>query len=145
MMSWMESVDVYSCMMFEAAGDSEADSDINHLGLSDDGACLNDDDAMSCSCDGELRDRLPSGDNVDEEKQATDHDKVYKVYDDGDDDEDEEDDAVNQILKPKTNSSRHVKSQGTNQDFWVCSDSTMLKLMDDKDRDKLFWETCLAS
>nr|GLL33120.1 CBL-interacting serine/threonine-protein kinase 7-like [Ipomoea trifida] len=123
-------VDVSRFFLFEVTGDS---SEVVSSSVTED--FWADDDAQSCSCDSSDAQsiRLFSGE---EERLGS----SCIVENDGDEEEEDEDgDEVNQSenrgvgpqLKQKESSS---KVQGGS-----------VELVNEKDRDRLFWEACLAS
>ncbi|GFZ13692.1 hypothetical protein Acr_23g0020770 [Actinidia rufa] len=132
-------VDMSSFMLFEATGDSEADSELNmadvkpydHMDVVADDDDHDDDDSESCSCD--LLDCGPivELDEFDDENLAHAHDEDHHVYGDDDDDDDEV------MMSSMVKDGQHKKSKG-------CGDSAM-ELMSEMEKSRLFWETCLAS
>lgn len=167
-MDRMNYVDVSSSILFETTADSEADSDMN--GNMDGHLCLADDDALSCSCDGnDLNDFETTGyhdqfDLVgDEEPMPEDDDyRNFEDEEDEDDDEEEEEEGVveqfwngdncnnkTKDLKNPTNGRSLpnyspgvlMEKKQRRKKLKICAED----FMNQRDRDKLFWETCLAS
>ncbi|XP_057507845.1 uncharacterized protein LOC130790823 [Actinidia eriantha] len=125
-------VDVSSFMLFEATGDSEANSELNmDVDVVTDEE--DEEDAESCSCDN-LLDRGPIAEleEFDDENLAHAHEEVHPVIDD-DDDSDDDEVMMSSMVKDR----QHKKSKG-------CVESAM-ELMSEMEKSKLFWETCLAS
>ncbi|XVF21873.1 hypothetical protein REPUB_Repub12eG0127000 [Reevesia pubescens] len=143
-------VDVSSFLLFEATGDSEAGyfdpamSDfINHADNNDD----DDDDAESCSCDTTTSDFLLPG--VGNQLNYGLEDKANV---DGDDHhEDEEDGEVVEQQKEihlyeKCRDDQRINGGVANEkksSSAVSVDST--KTMNEMEKNRLFWEACLAS
>ncbi|GKU86717.1 hypothetical protein SLEP1_g1207 [Rubroshorea leprosula] len=130
-------VDVSSSFLFEATGDSEAAvldpgmPDVNHANEDDGGdAGGDDDDAGSCICD------------------ALEIHTVSKIYEGSevrqvsDDEEEEENGEVVEQDVRGWDKDQHTGLQ-REQTSRVSGDSK--KTMDEREKSKLFWETCLAS
>lgn len=111
-------IDVSSFFLFEATGDSESDFE---PGMAAD---VEKDDAESCICD------LYDTDRVEDDDEFVDQ-WFPKDVDDGDDDEDDDDDEV-------------TVDQCWISDKMVSVDSGG-ELMDESEKNRLFWEACLAS
>ncbi|KAI5680376.1 hypothetical protein M9H77_01603 [Catharanthus roseus] len=166
-MDWLNCVDFCCSMLFEATADSEADSDVNknmdHALLRDDNG-LAEDDALSCSFDDEF-DLISTADlefdQIDEQHEEVikaDDSESENVADDDDDDDEEEQGEFNQIgngnvvgrktkkdLNSNWNRGVFTDSDRRLKKLKVCGDSMKQELMNERDKDKLFWETCLAS
>uniref|UniRef100_A0A5B6YUZ5 Uncharacterized protein n=1 Tax=Davidia involucrata TaxID=16924 RepID=A0A5B6YUZ5_DAVIN len=147
-------VDVSSFLHCEATGDSEADSDLNMGAVSTD-MDVAEDDAQSCSCDLSDCARVIEFDHFDDD----DGDDLEYVHDDDDDDdyddddEEEEEEVINQYwagddkVAPPSKAPGLVTctaAAGQRKKSRGCIDPTK-ELMNEMDRNKLFWETCLAS
>uniref|UniRef100_A0A5B6YUN0 Uncharacterized protein n=1 Tax=Davidia involucrata TaxID=16924 RepID=A0A5B6YUN0_DAVIN len=148
-------VDVSSFLHCEATGDSEADSDLNMGAVSTD-MDVAEDDAQSCSCDLSDCARVIEFDHFDDD----DGDDLEYVHDDDDDDDDyddddeeEEEEVINQYwagddkVAPPSKAPGLVTctaAAGQRKKSRGCIDPTK-ELMNEMDRNKLFWETCLAS
>ncbi|GLT42535.1 hypothetical protein SLA2020_165280 [Shorea laevis] len=130
-------VDVSSFFLFEVTGDSEAAvldpgmPDVNHSNEGDGGGAGDDDDddAGSCICD------------------ASEIHMVSKIYEGdvrqvSDDEEEEENGEVVEQDVRGWDKDQHIGLQ-TEQTSRVSGESQ--KPMSEKERSKLFWETCLAS
>jgi hypothetical protein len=131
------SVDVSPFLLVEAAGDSEVDSDptMSTIDLVDD-----DDDAESCSCDTSdlscVRDIINGACSEVEAYQVN-----YNVVDDDDDQEEEEEEGV-EVCQSWVH---HVHvGLPVKQKPCVSVDSSN-ESMNEKEKDRLFWEACLAS
>ncbi|KAL3531407.1 hypothetical protein ACH5RR_010729 [Cinchona calisaya] len=159
-------VDISSCMLFEATGDSEADFDtsvnIDNMGASsEDTAGLAEDDAFSCSCENECNDfdhrtedYVYFGDHDEEEKKES----VHEYEEEEEDDDEDEDETVNQVLRTNDHNymagvkilKRNIDHQALNEEFIEEGSRKKLKVcrsgfMSERDKDRHFWETCLAS
>ncbi|XP_031121136.1 uncharacterized protein LOC116024381 [Ipomoea triloba] len=128
-------VDISRFFLFEVTGDS---SEVVSSSVTED--FWADDDAQSCSCDSSDAQsiRLFSG----EEERLGSSCCVENGGEEEEDEEDEEDgDEVNQSenrggvgpLQKQNESSSKVQGGGS------------VELVNEKDRDRLFWEACLAS
>ncbi|KAL5561584.1 hypothetical protein UlMin_031331 [Ulmus minor] len=131
-------VDVSSFFLFEAIGDSEC-SNISDPG-SDDSIAMDEDDAESCCWDSSDHNR-PILDDQD-----------YLLRDDNDDEEEEEQEQEQEQEERKNEiyenwDSGHFGKPIGHQKSSVSEDSTEEKfeLLDETEKSKLFWETCLAS
>lgn len=144
-------VDVSSFMLFESTGDSEADSDLNMVAnsLSDDnmGVTYEVDDALSCcsdSCESSVRDYNDDHDQEyaqfsNKKEQHYDYNPRYRDRND-DEEEEDKDDAIDQDWTSGKEGFVLARKKKSN----VYEDSTM-EPMKKEEKDKLFWETCLAS
>lgn len=167
-MDLMNYVDVSSSILFETTADSEADSDINRN--TDGDMCLADDDALSCSCDGiDLNDFETARANhdqfdlVDDEKPMDDD---YRNFDEEDEDEDEDEDEEEEGVVEQfwngdncNNKAKDLKNRTNGRSLPNYSPGVLMEkrqrrkklkicaeeFVNQRDRDKLFWETCLAS
>ncbi|XP_059663797.1 pheromone-processing carboxypeptidase KEX1 [Cornus florida] len=135
-MEWRNFVDMSSFLLFEAAGDSEADSDLNMDAVDTNVA---DDDAQSCSCDFSDSVLVPEFDDFSDDQGSLHHD------DDDDDGDEEEEEAIDQnwtgdskVVPPFTMPGMAVAGQLNKMRACVDSNTEMQKNRD-------FWETCLAS
>ncbi|XP_011033636.1 PREDICTED: uncharacterized protein LOC105132057 isoform X2 [Populus euphratica] len=133
-LSW--SLQLHKAKALEAAGDSEVDSDptMSTIDLVDD-----DDDAESCSCDTAdhscVRDIINVACSEVEAYQVN-----YNVVGGGDDDDEEEEGVeVCQSWVHHVHVGLPVKQKSC-----VSVDSSH-ESMNEKEKDKLFWEACLAS
>ncbi|XP_027368002.1 uncharacterized protein LOC113873850 [Abrus precatorius] len=126
-----EPVDFSSCIHFEASGDSEVDCDPimgSEIARDDDGdACNDNDDALSCSYDG-------SG-----ACNAADLDG-YVSWDEHDDDDDEKKEDVFGVSCCEDDDEMHEE----NMKSYVSFDSGQ-EFVDEVEKNRLFWEACLAS
>ncbi|XP_059628145.1 uncharacterized protein LOC132270934 [Cornus florida] len=131
-MDWRINInDMSSFFLFEASGDSEGDSD--HFGDSEFLAMCNgfsfarDDDEESCSCDASVV--LCSDDELD------------------DDCEIEQDFSDSYMMRLSGATSEYVPGdEGEESSFRVGVDegrSSTVMVMDEMERNRLFWETCL--
>ncbi|XVE73232.1 hypothetical protein DITRI_Ditri11bG0100600 [Diplodiscus trichospermus] len=135
-------VDVTSFLLFEATGDSEAGyfdpaMSINHADQDDD------DDAESCSCD-TTSGFLPS--SVREFNSLEDKKLLANVGDDDDHHEDDEDgEVVDQkavhLYKKCRDDQRIMAKEKKSSAVSVDSTSTVNEM----EKNRLFWEACLAS
>lgn len=157
-------VDVSSFLLFESTGDSEFDSSFCST-TSDDPIdslitlnsshrrFLEDDDAQSCSYeDMELDFKIDNDDNNDDDDNDGDVDTYSRSSSDfnrcnsdmeiEDEDEDEDDGSVVEQgwMNNGVNKCNNLKLKSN-----VCSVGVDSELKSQKDKDKLFWETCLAS
>ncbi|CAL5357561.1 unnamed protein product [Camellia sinensis] len=138
-MDEMNVVDVSSFMLLEATGDSEVDSELNMDVAADHDADDDDDDAQSCSCDlldycGPEFDYDHLGNAHDQDLHFDDDDDEGEVIDqDWTDDDNDDDDQVG--LSSTAKAGLHKKSS---------VDSNM-ELMNEMEKNRLFWEACLAS
>ncbi|KAK4355723.1 hypothetical protein RND71_024694 [Anisodus tanguticus] len=145
-------VDVSSFLLFESTGDSEFDSNLYSTYDPMDSYSLNpshqrfleDDDAQSCNEDMDLDFHIENDDNDNDDDDDVDSSTCSRGFNsksvgwnsDMEDDEDEGSvveqrwmNGVNRCKKSKSNVSNVVDCE----------------LKSQKDKDKLFWETCLAS
>nr|GMD23615.1 CBL-interacting serine/threonine-protein kinase 7-like [Ipomoea batatas] len=125
-------VDVSRFFLFEVTGDS---SEVISSSVTED--FWADDDAQSCSCDSSDAQsiRLFSGE---EERLGS----SCCVENDGDDEEEEEEDG------DEVNQSENRGGVGPQQKQNESSSKVQggsVELVNEKDRDRLFWEACLAS
>ncbi|KAG6749922.1 hypothetical protein NC652_033423 [Populus alba x Populus x berolinensis] len=132
------SVDVSPFLLVEAAGDSEVDSDptMSTIDLVDD-----DDDAESCSCD--TSDHSCVSDII---NGACSKVEAYQVNynavdDDHDHDGEEEEEEGVEVCQSWVH---HVHGLPVKQKSCVSVDSSN-ESMNEKEKDRLFWEACLAS
>ncbi|TMX01119.1 hypothetical protein EJD97_025107 [Solanum chilense] len=152
-------VDVSSFLLFESTGDSEFDSNI-HSVINDDPIdslitlnsshqrFLEDDDAQSCSYeDMELDFKIDNDDNNDNDDDDDNVDvdiysRSFNRWNNDMEDEDEDDGSVVEQgwMNNDVNRCNNLKLKSN-----VCSVGVDSKLKSQKDKDKLFWETCLAS
>lgn len=143
-------VDASSFMFFESTGDSEADSDLNTVAnsLSDDNmeVTYNEvDDALSCCSDSSETSSVPDY-NDDHDQESKKKEQNYAHYDYNTrykDDEDDDDDAA--IDQDWTSTGKEGFVFARMNKSHVYEDSTMVEPMKKEEKDKLFWETCLAS
>ncbi|KAL3359314.1 hypothetical protein AABB24_016063 [Solanum stoloniferum] len=154
-------VDVSSFLLFESTGDSEFDSNFCST-TSDDPIdslitlnsshrrFLEDDDAQSCSYeDMELDFKIDNDDNNDDDgdvdtysRSSSDFNRWNSDMEVEDEDEDEDDGSVVEQgwMNNGVNRCNNLKLKSN-----VCSVGVDSELKSQKDKDKLFWETCLAS
>ncbi|GMY16525.1 glutamic acid-rich protein-like [Fagus crenata] len=138
-------VDVSSFMLFEATGDSEADSN-TILGDIGQNISMADDDAESCSYD--LSDDSYRASELDCDIQSY----VHVDYDD-DEDDDEDDDDDDEEHEEDDEEEVHSYQRWTSKQDWKLmghqkssvSVDTSKELMNEAERSRLFWEACLAS
>lgn len=164
-MDWRTNyVDIFSCMLFESTGDSEADSDFN--GADDAGssheatAGLAEDDAFSCSCENACYNDFdhPTGTgvyvaNADEVEREEAGEYVSHLCDEYEDEEVESSGAncyMEVVFKRNRDESEAAESeaesvagQRNKKKLKVCG--AELKKLDERDKDRHFWEACLAS
>lgn len=122
-------IDVTSFLLFESIGDSEADSDLNMANSL--GQEINRDevdDAESCS------DYVGPIELCDFDHDQEEHDDDHED-DIDDEEEEEEEDGIDQVWSSYGKVVLHKKSK-------VCVDDSK---MNERDKDRHFWETCLAS
>ncbi|XVF80543.1 hypothetical protein PTKIN_Ptkin15bG0082100 [Pterospermum kingtungense] len=123
-------VDVSSFFLFEATGDSEAGyfdpamSVINHA--------IAQDDAESSSCDTTTSNILPDVREVDNSLEV-----------DNDDDHHEDEEKGDQVVDQKEVDRHEPGVPKQNKSSSVSVDST--QSMNEMEKNKLFWEACLAS
>ncbi|KAK4357311.1 hypothetical protein RND71_022921 [Anisodus tanguticus] len=153
-------VDVSSFLLFECTGDSEFDSKFYSTSDPMDSYTLNpshqrfleDDDAQSCNEDMDLDYHIENEDNNDDNddddvdslscsrdlnrKRVGWNSDMEDEDEDEDEDDDDEGDAVEQRWMNDVNRCKKSKSNVSSVDC---------ELKNQKDKDKLFWETCLAS
>ncbi|XP_059625363.1 uncharacterized protein LOC132268548 [Cornus florida] len=142
-------VDVSSFLLFEATGDSEADSDLNMVAMTME-VDVADDDAQSCSCDSSDCTRVIEFDD------DCDDDLDYELHtsDSDDDDESEEEEDQEAIdhrdwtgdskLVPPNTVRGLVTAAGLQKTSRTCVESTM-EMINEIENNRLFWEACLAS
>lgn len=165
-MDWRDYVDISSCMLFETTGDSEADFDItvNMGASSEDTAGLAEDDAFSCSCENEYyqdfdhrtEDHVYADDEEEEEEKLVDDEyHEEEEVDEGEDNGETVDQVRNDhqckagvkvVLKrnsthQKSEEGEVVMEEQQRKKMKVCG----AELMNERDKDRLFWESCLAS
>ncbi|XP_021612154.1 uncharacterized protein LOC110614798 [Manihot esculenta] len=130
-------VDLSSCLLLEDSGDSEVDFDPN-LPFNKDLAAA-DDDAQSCSCD--VSDNFYSCvtdlNACSEVEQAS----VHHVVDDFKEEEEKEEDQQLHGYQEWANGHLGLPE---NQKSCVSVESTN-EPMNETEKNRLFWETCLAS
>lgn len=151
-------VDVSSFWLFESTGDSEFDSNIcstsDDLPIPSHQRFLEDDDAQSCSYDEDmdLDFKIENDDNDDDDGDVDANSRCSSgfhhksigwnsnIEDEDEDDEDEGGVVEQRWMNNGVNrSNEKLKSN-------VCSSVVVdCELKSQKDKDKLFWETCLAS
>lgn len=148
-------IDISPFLLYESTGDSEKDCDLNTYSVSNDNmkvSCDNEvDDAQSCCSDSSEIFNNDRGDRLKEclKSKKSDHKRMhghefnpkYREHEDEDDDDDD-DDEINQYCRNSTKkgfvfSRTQKKSKG-------CVDSKMEPIKKEE-KDKLFWDTCLAS
>ncbi|KAK6780730.1 hypothetical protein RDI58_022914 [Solanum bulbocastanum] len=148
-------VDVSSFLLFESTGDSEFDSNFCST-ISDDPIdslitlnsshrrFLEDDDAQSCSYeDMELDLKIDNDDNDDNDDDVDTYSRSSSDFNRWNSDMEDEDDGsvVEQgWMNNGVNRCNNLKLKSN-----VCSVGVDSELKSQKDKDKLFWETCLAS
>ncbi|KAH1107192.1 hypothetical protein J1N35_010960 [Gossypium stocksii] len=143
-------VDVSSFLLFEATGDSESgcSSDPAMVDISHDDDGDDDDDAESCSCDtapdvvhgvrevgGSLKNKFAN---------------VVEGADDEDDDDDDDDGVVEQkevqLYKKSCRDDERIKGVGVGKEKKSSSSAeNSSETMNEMEKNRLFWETCLAS
>ncbi|KAB2069959.1 hypothetical protein ERO13_A08G116000v2 [Gossypium hirsutum] len=143
-------VDVSSFLLFEATGDSESGCssdpamvDISH---DDDG---DDDDAESCSCD--IAPDVVHG--VGEVGGSLKNKFANVVEGVNDEDDDDDDDGVVeqkevQLYKKSCRDDQRIKGVGVGKEKKSSSsaeNSNSSETMNEMEKNRLFWETCLAS
>ncbi|KEH43117.1 hypothetical protein MtrunA17_Chr1g0192951 [Medicago truncatula] len=133
--------DFFSCGLYEATGDSEADICDPYINMDCDIARSvyddDNDDAMSCSNDGSAVNEHDHSwcDDDDEKRLEDDEEEKDVVYgtsycsEDDDDDDDEKNEIHNQQKKKK----------------WYVSFDLGHESMDEMEKNRRFWEACLAS
>ncbi|XP_016493187.1 uncharacterized protein LOC107812554 [Nicotiana tabacum] len=150
-------IDVSSFMLFEASGDSEFDSNFCSTSHDDpvDSFALNppyqrfleDDDAQSCSyeCGVHIEDEdmdldfhIENEDDDDDVRSWSCSDNCKSVGWNSDMEEEEEEEDEDDVVEQGWNF-------GVNRCKKAKVDSVMEELKCQKDKDRLFWETCLAS
>ncbi|KAM2631857.1 hypothetical protein TB1_030580 [Malus domestica] len=148
-------MDVSSFMLFEATGDSEADaisSDDHRIICDDDHPMLSmadEDDAQSCSCDS--FDQNPSADDVLNDLDDRDDDHRYDDREDEKEEEEEEEEeecsSVDNHHQRWSGETVGMPLMGGHQLKSTASvDSTKeFELLNEVEKSRLFWETCLAS
>ncbi|CAK9175883.1 unnamed protein product [Ilex paraguariensis] len=143
--------DVCPFLLFEVTGDSEVDSDLNMVGtiIEEDRVEVAEDDAESCSCELDDDVRLNEFDDSDHNREH-DHGNDHLHENDKEAAEKEEGEVINQdwtgdkgVLSSTNSISKFVMARKRKKSE-VCVDKT-LEVMNQRDRDRLFWETCLAS
>ncbi|KAJ9171893.1 hypothetical protein P3X46_015195 [Hevea brasiliensis] len=128
-------VDLSSCLLLEASGDSEVDFDPN-LAIND----LVDDDAESCSCDvSDYYSCVGDLSNACEVEQAS----VTHVVDDHKEVEEEQED---EIQEDEVHGYHQEWANGLTLNQKSCvSVESINDQMNEMEKNRLFWETCLAS
>ncbi|KAL3517504.1 hypothetical protein ACH5RR_020093 [Cinchona calisaya] len=146
-------VDVSSCMLFETIGDSEeADSNFNHnddIGGSiyEERSGLAEDDAYSCSCETHEYCKdfdHPTGDDcvyVDDDHNEEEN-VGYEYYED-------EEDAVDQVVIDDIKVLKGNREWESEEGLTVTRTKKLKvccsEFLNEPDKDRHFWETCLAS
>jgi hypothetical protein len=142
-------MDVSSFLLFEAMGDSEEDCDIHHHPIVGDDqgdiatamAIMADDDAESCSYDSFDSPTVDDLDDCDDLDllQASVNDDDDDGHDDDDDEEEEEGHSY-----PTWAVEHNWKLAAGRRKSSVSVDSGN-EFMDEAEKNRLFWEACLAS
>ncbi|MBA0854080.1 hypothetical protein Goshw_025730 [Gossypium schwendimanii] len=146
-----KAVDVSSFLLFEATGDSESGCssdpamvDISH---DDDGDDDDDDDAESCSCD-----TAPDVVHGVREIGGSLKNKFANVVEgvDDEDDDDDDDGVVEQkevqLYKKGCRDDERIKGVGVGKEKKSSSSAeNSSETMNEMEKNRLFWETCLAS
>ncbi|KAE8009623.1 hypothetical protein FH972_006051 [Carpinus fangiana] len=152
-------MDVSSFLLFEAMGDSEEDCDIHrHPIVGDDQgdiaaamAIMADDDAESCSYDSFDSPRVDDLDDCDDldllQASVNDDDDDDDDDDDGhdDDDDDDDDDDEEEGHSYPTWAVEHNWKLGAGRRKSGVSVDSSDEFMDEAEKNRLFWEACLAS
>ncbi|KAJ9187716.1 hypothetical protein P3X46_003140 [Hevea brasiliensis] len=133
-------VDLFSCLLVEASGDSEADFDPNvaiNKDLADD-----DDDAQSCSCDvsDDCYSCVADLNACNEVEQAS----IDHVVDDYKDEEEKQDKKEEPEVHGYQEWANGHLGLTVDQKSCVSVESTN-EPMNEMEKNRLFWETCLAS
>ena len=140
-------MDVSSFLLFEAMGDSEEDCDIHHHPIEGDDhqgdinaamAIMADDDAESCSYDSFDSPRVDH--DLDD---CDDLDLLQASVNDDDDDEEEEEEEEGHSY-PTWAVEHNWKLAAGRRKSSVSVDSSD-EFMDEAEKNRLFWEACLAS
>ncbi|KAK1354078.1 hypothetical protein POM88_047334 [Heracleum sosnowskyi] len=150
-------VDISPFLLFESTGDSEKDCEINMYSVDNDNmevSCDNEvDDAQSCCSDsseifkndrGDCFKEYLNGKKSDQERMHG-HEYSPKCRNPNEFDEDEDDDddgAINQYCR--SSKKGFVFSRSQKKSKQGCVDSKMEPIKKEE-KDKLFWDTCLAS
>lgn len=145
-----KAMDLSSFLLFEASGDSEADQNYPYPSLA-----MAEDDAQSCSYDStdipnadddELHDIDDQGDSVDQAYSHGDDD------DDEDEEEEDEEEECSSVYHQRWGGGEHnnigmpLPLMGHQLKSTVSVDSTKeYELLNEVEKSRLFWETCLAS
>jgi hypothetical protein len=144
----MKSNDIFSYVRFEASGDSEADNNCDDFNMNMDWEIErplvydDNDDALSCSYDesasadddehDQSYDEHHDDDDDDEERDVVGYGTSYCEEDDDDDDDEVNNDQ-------QYDEKRRKKSYVSN------FDSAGRESMDEMEKNRRFWEACLAS
>ncbi|KAM3687552.1 hypothetical protein ACJW31_10G084000 [Castanea mollissima] len=141
-------VDVSSFLLFEATGDSEGDCNTIKGGGDDkigqDIAMADDDDAESCIFDLSDFPRVSEVDDSDIQPCVHDDDDDDGGGDDDDDEEEDEDEDKDEVLSYRKSTGKQDWKLMGHQKSSVSVD-TSKDSMNEAERSRLFWETCLAS
>lgn len=163
---WGNVADVSSFVLVEATGDSESAAGYSNRAAGDD-IDDDDDDAESCICDsydsgeimrsGHCGDRNAEvGEEEEEEEEGTNSSSVLRVDGDGDGDDDEEGEvsrSMNIYQKKRSHEQMRMSSciastasapENGRKRHAVIEDSRK-EMMNEMERNRLFWEACLAS
>ncbi|KAK8521830.1 hypothetical protein V6N13_021910 [Hibiscus sabdariffa] len=131
-------VDVSSLLLFEATGDSESGCNFDPVVADTNNREDDDDDAESCSCDTVL----PCVSEID---------SLENRFANADDDDDDDDGVVEQrevqmykkcCRDDRVNGGFVAKDKKTSSDVLVENSNQTLN---EKEKNRLFWEACLAS
>ena len=147
-------IDISPFLLYESMGDSEKDSDLNMSSFDDNNTELTHahdvDDAQSCCSDSSeiynndrsesLKENLNSK-KSDQQRMHGDHEYNPNYREINDDDDEEDDGAINQYCGISKKGFVFSRSQKKNKG---CVGSKM-EPMKKEEKDKLFWDTCLAS
>uniref|UniRef100_A0A9I9DAR2 Uncharacterized protein n=1 Tax=Cucumis melo TaxID=3656 RepID=A0A9I9DAR2_CUCME len=125
--------DISSYFLFEATGDSEADSSVD-LESSSSASTTEFNDAESCTDDTPTM--LCNNENEDDDDDDGDGEEMVENDDDDHDDEDEEEEEVVESKAIGFSIKSNASIDSTKDDF---------KMLNEVDKNRLFWETCLAS
>ncbi|CAK7348226.1 unnamed protein product [Dovyalis caffra] len=141
-----KSVDVSSFLLVEATGDSEVDSDANmaSIDLVDD---ADDDDAESCCCDSSdhsCASDFINGARSEVEAYNVNCHVVDDADDDDDDDEEEEEEQEKGVHVYQSWVEHGHVGLPMKQKSCVSADSAKESL-NEQEKNRLFWEACLAS
>ncbi|KAL6505088.1 hypothetical protein OROGR_024905 [Orobanche gracilis] len=146
-------IDVPACFLFEASGDSESqhfggDSEAQHsdaaaMSAEEEDAHPSDDDVQSCNC-GPLSGIARIGVDGDDDFRCADSvDFIGREEEDDHGENDLEDGVVDQCLGGRK-ASLEAAAKEKREKLKGCEDSSV-KMMSEREEDRLFWEACLAS